>query len=151
MAFDLKNKAKGVQEFPDFVATVFSDGTVRWSRMGFVEAMCTFVGLRMMPFDQLGCQLHFTGGQQRLKLNLMERESATGGIDRGFGIGDYQQSYTEHKLIPENLKCDYYLGDPYETGDLHVDIFFERSSRHYIMFTIFPNILFVILSLDNSF
>lgn len=56
---DLKNRALGTQQLTPTPAAVSHDGTVKWSRIGSLTAICSFTGLRRMPFDELGCQLHF--------------------------------------------------------------------------------------------
>uniref|UniRef100_A0A6S8UK74 Uncharacterized protein n=1 Tax=Chaetoceros debilis TaxID=122233 RepID=A0A6S8UK74_9STRA len=148
-AFDLVNKVRGVQDFSDQPATVLSDGTVRWNRNGIFTALCTFVGLKKMPFDELGCQLHFAVDQQRVKLSLIEVQEFEIG-DNGFAKGTFEQSYIEHSIIPERISTGYYIGDR-SKNRFHADIFFRRASRHYVMFTIFPNILFVVLSFGQFF
>lgn len=89
-ALDLVNKRKGIQEFANTVATVWNDGTVRWQQRGPLQALCTFVGLRNMPFDTLGCQMHFQGHQKDysdiVMFNLKEKR-IRGETYKGFGIG----------------------------------------------------------------
>lgn len=146
---ELTNKAKGIEDFHDSVATVYYDGTVHWQRGGFVVVMCTFVGLRKMPFDEIGCQLHMAGDQKRVWYNLVDIGDGED-IRKGFDFGGYAQSYTEYSPVRERMNSDYYDGDEGING-FHVDLFFKRSSRHYLQFTLFPNILFVILSFGQFF
>ena len=56
---DLENRATSIEDFPSSKATVQSDGTVSWSRLGSLRAICPFIGLRKIPFDDLGCRLMF--------------------------------------------------------------------------------------------
>lgn len=58
-SLDLLNMASGTQNMPSRLAVVQNDGTVRWSRLGSLTAICTFTGLGRMPFDNLGCRLNF--------------------------------------------------------------------------------------------
>ena len=60
-SLDLINRATSTQDFPASGALVRADGTVEWSRLGSLTAICEFSGLRRMPFDDLGCMLYFAG------------------------------------------------------------------------------------------
>ena len=158
-AFDLIYKISGTQSFDDSMATVFSDGTVYWNRAGSLTPQCHFVGLEKMPFDQLGCQLHFGGGQKKspriaqqvVKYKLQEK-MIDGTLHRGFYALPYSQSYMPFKLVREKSSCDYHETDLKQfyplamNSTFHVDLFFQRSTRHYSMFIIFPNIVFVVMS-----
>jgi hypothetical protein len=108
--------------------------------------MCTFVGLSKMPLDQLGCQLHFWGHQKRVQYTLRDLE-----IGKGFAFGEYGQTYTEYKVVPKRMNCDYYKDSIGYPSEFQVELFFERSTRHYIQFILFPNILFVVLSFGQFF
>jgi hypothetical protein len=73
-SLDLMNRATSIQEFPATRATVSYDGTVDWSRLGSLTAICTFEGLRRMPFDDLSCTLLFgdNGGSTSVEYKLRE-------------------------------------------------------------------------------
>ena len=150
------NRVSGMQNFPDTTAAVFSDGTVQWMRVGFIEAFCTFVGLRRMPFDSLGCQLHFGGSLLErgalIRYELLEKKNWDPDTDnvefilsRGMGlVATYEQSYTDFEIIPEKMSCDYFNGNP--GFNFHCEIFFQRASNHYLTFILLPNIIFTIMS-----
>ena len=59
-SLDLGNRATSLQDLPLSNAIVQADGTVEWTRTGTLSAICTFVGLKRMPFDDLGCRLIFS-------------------------------------------------------------------------------------------
>ena len=42
-------------------ASVYSDGSIFWSRPGILTVMCKFSGLVAFPYDQLACSLEFGG------------------------------------------------------------------------------------------
>ena len=144
------NKLSGVQDFPDTVATVFSDGTVTWSRSGSITAICGFVGLRRMPFDNLGCQYHFGGKvlerSAMIHYNFLTRARSRGLLlFNGMGVAEgYIQSYSEFEILPEKLSCDYYEGS--HGYNFHCEIFLKRASNHYVMFLMLPNMIFAIMS-----
>ena len=148
-ALDLVNKRKGIQEFANTVATVWNDGTVRWQQRGPLQALCTFVGLRNMPFDTLGCQMHFQGHQKDysniVMFNLKEKV-IRGETYKGFGIGNYQNSFGEFKIVTEKCSIDHYINNG---SAFHIDLFFKRASRHYLYHILFPCLLFVIMSLGQ--
>lgn len=56
---DLLNKATSLHDLPSAPALVKHDGTVVWSRDGSLTAICSFTGLKKMPFDDIGCGLFF--------------------------------------------------------------------------------------------
>jgi len=58
-SLDLLTQATSMQDFPTANAVVTSDGLVSWQRTGPVTAICSFVGLPRMPFDDLGCRMYF--------------------------------------------------------------------------------------------
>ncbi len=58
-SLDLVNRASSFQDFPPERAEVRPDGTVTWRRLGSLRAICAFVGLRRIPFDDVGCRLVF--------------------------------------------------------------------------------------------
>ena len=60
-SLDLSNRASSLQDLPVSSAMVSYDGKVIWSRPGALTAVCTFVGLSRMPFDDIGCKLFFAG------------------------------------------------------------------------------------------
>ncbi len=58
-SLDLRNRASSFSELPSSNAVVSPDGTVNWQRIGPLTAICSFVGLPRMPFDDLGCRMYF--------------------------------------------------------------------------------------------
>ena len=58
-SLDLRSRASSTQYLPNSLATVTSDGTVSWHRLGPLNAICSYVGLPRMSFDELGCRFYF--------------------------------------------------------------------------------------------
>ena len=146
--FDLINKRKGVQDFPDSIATVYFDGTVVWERAGYLVPQCTFVGLEKMPFDVLGCQLIFGGGRLGAINYILLEPKIEEETFKGFRVAEDYQPYHDFKIVPELASFNSYsdgLMNPLGAS-FHLELFFERSHRHYAMFVIFPDILFVTMS-----
>ena len=138
----------GFQNIPDTAALVYSDGTVSWTRSGSIAALCTFVGLRRMPYDNLGCQMHFGGfllGDER-KSDIITYK--LGGFQRRTEY-DYKQSYTEFQILQDKTSCDYYTGLP--RNAFHCQMFFGRAKSHYFRFILLPNIIFTTLSFGQFF
>lgn len=140
---DLQNLNEGVQSFAAAPAQVYSDGTVVWSRGGKLSAFCSFVGLRRMPFDTLGCQFLFGGPiVQPIVYNLVD-----GGIEKARGVQfpAYNQTYSEYMIAKgRTTSSTYGYGFTFE-------LFFNRARRHYTYLIIVPTILFVYISFGQFF
>ena len=145
------NKATGVQDFDARSARVYSDGTVHWDRQGSLTALCTFVGLRRMPYDNLGCQMHFGGhllDSGNIRYTLIEKQFNEE-VTRGIGAAVYTQRYTEFSLLPDKLSCDYYNGD--HSTNFHCQFFFRRAANFYVLFIILPNVIFTTMSFGQFY
>jgi len=143
-SFDLKNRASSVHDMPSHDAQIQSDGTVTWSRLGPLGVLCTFIGLRRMPFDEVGCRLYFGEVSDRGALNyIMEPPTYYEGVD-GFEFYDYKQSYSEFLAIKERTQSNYTV--PWSKENFQVDLYFSRATSYYTLFTLFPNILFAYMS-----
>jgi len=141
-SLDLQNRKEGVQSLPDAPAKIYSDGTVVWQRAGKISAFCSFVGLRRMPFDSLGCQLLFGGTvTQAIDYNLVDVSDGARGVE----FPAYNQTYSEY-IIAKDKTTSFSLGE-----DFSIQLYFNRARRHYVNLVIFPTILFVYLSFGQFF
>ncbi|KAI2491041.1 acetylcholine-gated cation-selective channel [Fragilaria crotonensis] len=137
--FDLLNVASGVQNFPDAMADVLSDGTVYWRRGGALKAICQYRGLAKIPFDHLGCQF-IMGPWTRFALekNSINYELADG---VGFTFGDFTPTYNEFKLLPELVNTS-----KSEVGMLSYVFYFERATSYYLANIVVPTTLLTYVS-----
>ena len=127
---------------------MYFDGTVVWERAGYLVPQCTFVGLEKMPFDVLGCQLIFGGGRLGAINYILLKQKIDEETFKGFRVATENQPYTDFKIVPELATCNSYsdgLVNPLDAS-FHLELFFDRSHRHYAMFLIFPDILFATMS-----
>jgi hypothetical protein len=136
--FDLLNLVNGVQQLPDAMADVFSDGTVYWRRGGSLKAICQFSGLAKIPFDTLGCQFIF-GPWTRLGFGLIQYELSDG---VGFHFGDFTPTYNEFKLIPDLIETSNYDDMPF----LSYVFYFERATKYYLFNIIIPTTILTYVS-----
>lgn len=141
-SLDLTNRASSIQDFPMESANVQPDGTVQWSRLGSLTAICAFVGLRRMPFDDLGCRLVF-GNNDISPLDYVLVDLGDNHT-KGFAHWDaFDVSYSEFNIVDEKSRTKYSSLHP---GVFEVDLFFHRARRHYVIFTLIPNVLFTYIS-----
>jgi len=141
-ALDLLNRDDSMQDLAASPAQLYSDGTVRWNRSGKLTAFCSFIGLRRMPFDTVGCQLMFgSTAPERVTYDLLDR----GDEPRGLFFPAYNQTYAEYRVVKEKSKSSSY------GPGFTISLFFVRSRRHYVLLVILPTILFVILSFGQFF
>mmetsp|Transcript_26161 Transcript_26161/g.39206 ORF Transcript_26161/g.39206 Transcript_26161/m.39206 type:complete len:563 (+) Transcript_26161:121-1809(+) len=143
-SLDLRSRASSAQDLPNSLATVRSDGTVSWMRLGPLNAICSFVGLPRMPFDDLGCRLYFGDNDVNTVVNYKLVDLGNN-LTKGFQYYPaFNQSYTEYSQIREKTRTDYNL--EYSENEFHLDLYFGRANRHYITFSIFPTIIFTLMS-----
>jgi len=141
-SMDLLNREEGVQSFADVPAKVYYDGTVVWKRSGKIQAFCSFVGLRGLPYDELGCQFLFgDDANQKVSYNLVD----LGNKHKGLLFADYAQTYSEYSILEERS-----VSISSVTG-FAMNFYFTRARRHYIYLIIVPTILFVIISFGQFF
>jgi hypothetical protein len=89
-SLDLLNRATSVQNLPSNKALLKHDGTVEWGRLGSLTAICSFTGLRRMPFDDLGCRLIF--GDNEYDIFLIDYKLREMGKNRSNGF-EYVHAY----------------------------------------------------------
>ena len=124
--FDLLNQVEGLQDAPDFKATIYSDGTVVWDVAGGLKAFCAFTGLSTIPFDTLGCQLMFGDTSSRFYSNLVQYRLSTPDIVTN---GAFELKYNEWTIDPLLTRQGYAFSE----GVIYYDVFFKRAQQHYIM------------------
>jgi hypothetical protein len=128
---------------PDNKAVVHADGSVFWMYNGGLTAFCAFRDLAKIPFDELGCQFLFSGytrdHTQLINYVLEEPDYLTFG---GFDI-----TYNEWVVIPELGK----QGFTFQGGMIYYDVFFKRSTQHYIQNIVVPTVLLTYLSFFTFF
>ena len=141
--FGLLNAIEGFQTFPETKASIYADGTVQWELSGGLTAFCAFRDLARIPFDTLGCQYIF-GKYERehsSSLNYFLKDP-----DYLF-FGGFEATYNEWNVIPE-------LGEQGELFDgqiIYYNIYFNRSTNHYIRNIVVPTMLLTILSFFTFF
>jgi len=140
--FDLINREIGVQSFAETPATVYSDGTVVWNRSGQIKAFCSFVGLRRLPYDELGCQFLF-GDLTNAKIYYNAVD--LGNNHKGVRFADHSQTYSEYSVVHEKTTSTI------SSRGVEIDFYFKRGLRHYLYLIILPTILFVFLSFGHFF
>lgn len=140
--FDLVNQIDGVQSFPEFKGIVFSDGTVKWTIQGGLNAFCAFSGLASIPFDTLGCQLFFHASSRTFsKLTRYTLQNPD------IAIGTFDVTYNEWQLVPELME----QGLTFDETTIYYDVFFRRAKKFYITNIVWPTILLTYLSFCTYF
>lgn len=132
-------------------ALVSSDGSIYWSRPGFLDVMCRFSGLVAFPFDKPVCTIEiggwiFSGAYQGITFE---------GLDDGKGYEiDKQEatagaSYQQYDIanVSAEIKTYTYAVTPHEPWPVAIyRISLRRASRYYVFLVIFPPIIMAILS-----
>jgi hypothetical protein len=136
--FDLYNQVAGVQQFPDAIAEVSSDGTVFWRRAGLLIVICQFSGLSQIPFDTLGCQLLF-GPITRMDSQqiVYAFDETTGGLE----IGGFVPTYNEFQIVPDETE-----NGKDQRGILFYTFYFVRSKKYYVFNIVVPTIILTFVS-----
>lgn len=91
-----------VEAFHPKQAIVYPDGTVFWSRVGSIDALCAFSGIRRHPFDENECTVEFSGWSRSglfANYSLMDQPLSWG------GTGTARTTYQEYKLNQERSKA----------------------------------------------
>mmetsp|Transcript_17441 Transcript_17441/g.25761 ORF Transcript_17441/g.25761 Transcript_17441/m.25761 type:complete len:516 (+) Transcript_17441:44-1591(+) len=58
---ELYNQDESLSSMADKDALVYPDGSVFWSRIGNIGALCAFSGIQRHPFDVIECTMDFSG------------------------------------------------------------------------------------------
>lgn len=141
--FNLLNSIEGFQTMPDNKAVVYADGSVFWTYNGGLTAFCAFRDLARIPFDELGCQFLFSGyTRDHTQLINYELESPDYLTFGGFDI-----TYNEWVVIPELGK----QGFTFQGGMIYYDVFFKRSTEHYLQNIVGPTVTLTYLSFGTFF
>ena len=140
---DLLNQASGVQNFPDAMATIYHDGTVVWRRNGGLTAFCFFTGLNRFPFDTLGCS--FLIGAWTRDVNVNITLGGDGGQGWVAGEALARIIYNEYSLKVDQITSGFRSPPPLKSI-VYYNLYFERSSRYYVLKILLPTIVFTILS-----
>jgi hypothetical protein len=137
---DLYNQIDGVQTLPLSNALVFPDGTVQWRRNGNLRAICHFVGLGRIPFDNLGCQLIF-GDLARFGFGHIEYVLKDG---VGFAFSHIKPTYHQFQLQPEMCEA----GRTPE-NHLYYTLYFKRATDYYVFNIVLPTIILTYVSFGS--
>ena len=135
--FDLFNVASGMQDFPDAMADVGSDGAVNWRCGGRLKAICEYHGLAKIPFDHLGCQF-IMGPWTRLGSGKVAYRLLNG---VGFVVGDFKPTYNEFKILPELVNAT-----EEGIGILSYIFYFERATNYYLANIVIPTTILTYVS-----
>jgi len=135
---DLTNKVEGLHSFDDAKATIYSDGTVYWHRMGGLTALCSFTGLASIPFDILGCQLLFHSATRDWNENI----NYVIAVPEVLVFGLFEVAYNEWQPIPEKATQGYSVHDRF----IFYNFYFRRANMQYTQNIVIPTILLTYLS-----
>lgn len=137
---DLYNQIDGVQELPDAKVLVFPDGSIQWRRNGNLRAICHFVGLGRIPFDNLGCQLIF-GDLARFGFGHIEYVLKDG---VGFAFSHIKPTYHQFQLQPDMCEA----GRTPE-NNLYYTLYFQRATNYYVFNIVVPTIILTYVSFGS--
>lgn len=139
--FDLFNRVSGLKSLGDSQASVYPDGTVVWARDGKIKALCSFVNLGQMPFDNLGCQFMFgsvgSKAQFGVRYVLDEQGSLT--------VGDFSSPYSEYTLASATPGIN--VSEDTNSEYVFFDFYFQRGTSFYLLNIILPVTIFSTLSI----
>lgn len=108
--------------------------------------ICTFTGLRRMPFDDLGCNITFTDSSITTTSLTEYRFLPSLGQNRsGLSFLSLPINYAEFTIVQEDAKISF-TESWWFRNKFTMSLTFRRATSHYILFTISPNILFSYLS-----
>jgi len=138
-----------VDSFSPKQAQVYPDGTVFWSRVGSLNALCAFSGIKRHPFDENECTVDF-GGWARSGLvanySLMDEPITFG------GTGTARTSYQEYSLVPSKVRAavqDFYYpccpNEPWPTVSFTF-VFKRETTVLYLRTLTIPVLLLTILA-----
>jgi Neurotransmitter-gated ion-channel ligand binding domain len=137
---DLYNQIDGVQELPDSNVLVFPDGTVQWRRNGNLRAICHFVGLGRIPFDNLGCQLIF-GDLARFGFGHIEYV-----LKDGVGLAFSHMKPTYHQFQIKQEMCQ---AGRTPDNNLFYTLYFKRATNYYVFNIVVPTIILTYVSFGS--
>ncbi len=139
--FDLFNRVSGLKSIGDSQASIYPDGRVVWARDGKIKALCTFVNLGQMPFDDLGCQFMFGSVGSKAQFGVRYVLDPDGALR----IGNFSSPYSEYVLAraTPGLNVDEVTNSEY----VFFDFYFTRGTNYYLLNVILPVIIFSILSI----
>lgn len=135
---NLLNQIEGTQSMPNSQAVVYADGTVLWDLSGGLQAFCAFTGLAKIPFDILGCQMLFGPWSRTTSSMISYRINDLDYLQ--FGLFDV--TYNEWRVIPELGQ----IGYAFDKTIIYYNVFFERSTKHYVNSMIIPTAILTYLS-----
>jgi len=129
---ELYNQAESLSQFSDKDAIVYPDGSVFWSRIGNLEALCAFSGLKKHPYDHTECTIDLAGWIRSglfANYTLMDPPISYG------GTGTSQTTYQEYGVLKEGRAYhkDFYYpccpDEPWPT--LSFTFVFDRKTAGY--------------------
>ena len=99
-----------------------------------------------MPFDDLGCNITFTDASITMtSLTEYEFLPSFGQNRSGLSLASLPINYAEFTIVKEDAKISF-IESWWFKNQFTMSLTFRRATRHYILFTILPNILFSYLS-----
>jgi len=113
--------------------TVYSDGTVLWTRSGGITAFCSFMGLGTIPYDTLGCQYVF-GSRNRQDKGMIHYKLLD---EHPITFGPFEVIYNEWRPVTEKADASY----TYDGELIDFDFWFERAKSHYISNIVIPTVI----------
>lgn len=143
----LNQVSGGTQSFPEAMATIYNDGTVIWKRNGGLKAFCFFTGLNRFPFDTLGCSFLIGAWVRPENVAI-----ALGGANQqGWMAGGSLDKviYNEYTLVVDRTQSGYYALPSKHI--VYFNLYFERSSRYYVLKVLLPTMVFTILAFGVFF
>ena len=139
--FDLFNRVSGLKSLGDSQASVYPDGSVVWARDGKIKALCSFVGLGQMPFDELGCQFMFGSVGSKAQFGVRYVLDPDGALR----IGDFSSPYSEYVLASATPGIN--VDDVSNSEFVFFDFYFVRGTNYYLLNIVLPVTIFSILSI----
>jgi len=130
-------------------AVVYSDGTVFWSRVGMLNSICAFSGLKQHPFDLNECTVDFSGWARSgffANYEFMDPPVSFG------GTGTARTTYQEYQLRQSGIRTSIQVytypccpDEPWPT--LTYTFLFERVTTWLYMRTlVIPVVMLTFLS-----
>jgi len=129
-------------------ATVYSDGSIFWSRPGTISVMCKFSGLVAFPYDSLKCSLEIGGwGWSGSHMGLEFYES--GGAVFSTQEATAGSSYTEYsirEITSERVVYEYECCPSEPWPMLLYTISLHRASDYYVHLLLWPYVALTLVS-----
>ena len=129
-------------------ASVYSDGSVFWSRPGLIEVMCKFSGLVAFPFDNLTCAIEvggwtWSGGHQGIEPNAAGAASFS---SQEATAGSSFTEYWVYKVAAEMVTYEYPCCPSEPWPVLIYTVTLNRSSEYYVQLLLWPYVLLTSVS-----